>query len=154
MGVIKMSLSSYHSLRSSEQKTYEWLKEIQEHLRWEDKHRVYIATRAVLHTVRDRLPVREAIQLGAQLPMLMRGFYFQNYNPNGKPEHTNSEKEFYDKVQQNSQNLHINAEEVTEAVLTVLQSHVSLGEIEDIVSNFPKRMRDMWGPVPMTFDAA
>ena len=31
--------------------------------------------RAVLHTLRDRLTVGGAADLGAQLPMLIRGFY-------------------------------------------------------------------------------
>ena len=61
---------------STLQTTNIWLNEIQEHLGWgEDHQRAYHALRAVLHALRDRLPVDHAAALAAQLPMLIRGFY-------------------------------------------------------------------------------
>jgi len=43
----------------------------------EDRHHADVALSAVLHALRDRLTVSEAAQLGAQLPMLVRGFYYE-----------------------------------------------------------------------------
>jgi uncharacterized protein (DUF2267 family) len=40
---------------------------------WDDKYRTYRLLRATLHALRDRLPAQEAVHLGAQLPMLIRG---------------------------------------------------------------------------------
>ncbi len=50
-------------------KTHTWLKEIMGELGTEDRHRAYMALRAVLHALRDRLTVEEVAQLGAELPM-------------------------------------------------------------------------------------
>jgi len=55
------------------QKTNLLLKQLGDTLHWDDHHKAYHGLRAVLHALRDRLPVPEAAHLGAQLPMLVRG---------------------------------------------------------------------------------
>src|SRR3972149_5548702 len=56
------------------QKTQVWLNDLMFELDWEDRpQKAYLALRTVLHALRDRLTVEEAVQLGAQLPMLVRG---------------------------------------------------------------------------------
>jgi uncharacterized protein (DUF2267 family) len=60
---------------STLQTTNVWLNDVQEQLGWGDDHRrAYHALRAVLHALRDRLPVDHAAALAAQLPMLVRSF--------------------------------------------------------------------------------
>lgn len=50
-----------------------WLNELMEGLSWADEQRAYRTLRATLHALRDRLMAHEAVLLGAQLPMLVRG---------------------------------------------------------------------------------
>ena len=134
------------SLDKSVQKSVKWIVEIQDELGWEDREDVYIATKAVLQTVRDRLPFKEAVQFSAQLPMLMKGMFFEGYSPSKEPLDINQPDEFYQKVQERSINKPINAEQATKNVLAVIQRKISKGEIEDIVSNFPKTLRSIWIP--------
>ena len=54
-------------------KTNLWLEQMSDALHWDDHHKAYHGLRAVLHALRDRLPVPEAVHLGAQLPMLYAG---------------------------------------------------------------------------------
>ncbi|HSM19769.1 MAG TPA: DUF2267 domain-containing protein, partial [Hyphomicrobiales bacterium] len=57
------------------QTTNIWLNELDQAMGWDHRQRTYRLLRAVLHALRDRLPVNEATDLGAQLPLLIRGIY-------------------------------------------------------------------------------
>jgi uncharacterized protein (DUF2267 family) len=125
-------------------KTDMWLKDVMEELGLDNKHRAYVALRSVLHTLRDRLPVEEAADLGAQLPMLVRGFYYDAWNPAGNPVKFN-EDEFLSIVGQQFLNEpDINPEEIIRAVFHVIDKHIAYGEIEDIKSSLPVELRDFW----------
>jgi len=71
-----MTQTSLAAFDSTLQTTNIWLNDILGQLGWQDHHRAYHALRAVLHALRDRLTVDQAAALAAQLPMLVRGFYY------------------------------------------------------------------------------
>lgn len=125
------------------QKTNVWLKEIMEGLGWTDRNKAYIALRAVLHALRDRLPVDEAVNLGAQLPMLVRGIYYDQWRPHGRPIKY-SRQGFLDFVQCQFNEPDIDSEKITHAVFSVLARKVAQGEIQDIKQMLPKPMRELW----------
>jgi uncharacterized protein (DUF2267 family) len=59
-----------------------WLKEVEAEMQCRrNRSRAYHAMRAVLHALRDRLPVAEAANFGAQLPLLLRGVYYDGWRP-------------------------------------------------------------------------
>lgn len=67
------------------EKTNIWLRDVMAELGSKDRHEAYLALRGVLHALRDRLQVEEAVQLGAQLPVLIRGFYYDGWRPSATP---------------------------------------------------------------------
>jgi uncharacterized protein (DUF2267 family) len=75
-----MSQTGLPEFDSALQKTNIWLKDLMEQLRCE-RHQAYFALRTVLHALRDHLTVDEVVGLGAQLPMLVRGFYYEGCRP-------------------------------------------------------------------------
>jgi uncharacterized protein (DUF2267 family) len=140
-----MTTSEIHAFDSTVHITNHWLNEIMERMNWDDHHKAYHALRAVLHALRDRLPVNHAAALGAQLPMLVRGIYYEGWNPNRTPVKERKKADFVFHVREAFRDSPlINAEDVTRAVLHVLASHVSKGEVENVKLTLPHEIRELW----------
>ena len=126
-------------------KTNNWLKELMEVLGWHDRHKAYFALRITLHALRDRLTVEEVAQLAAQLPMLIRGFYYEGWDPTGKPLKERSKEEFLTRIEEYfSSDDPVDPEQVARAVFTVLSNRVTEGEIEDVKHVLPAEIEDLW----------
>jgi uncharacterized protein (DUF2267 family) len=122
-------------------KTNVWLKEIGQTLDC-DRHRSYQALRAVLHC--DRLITDEAAHLGDQLPMLVRGIYYEAWRPSGKPEKIRTREEFLARIAANLANAPIEPEEAARAVFQVLENHIALGEVFHVTDELPQDLRALW----------
>ena len=126
------------------QQTNIWLKEVMEEL-GPDRKRAYRATRAVLHALRDRLVVDEAAHLGVQLPMLLRGIYYEGWKPSAVPTGERRKEAFFQKVPDELQDIRpINVQTATEAVFRTLSKHVTQGEIDDVKGMLPEDIREVW----------
>ncbi len=140
-----MKWTDVSAFQNTLQVTMEWLKELNDELHRDDARQLYRMLRAVLIALRDRMTVEEATDLGAQLPMLIRGFYYEGWNPSKTPTSERDLQEFLNRV---SQNLVLavdgDPEEVTRAVFNVLQNHVTAGEIGDVKANLPKDLQPLW----------
>lgn len=142
-----VSLTGLEVFDDTVHKTNLWLKEIANTLGL-DRHGAYQVLRAVLHTLRDRLPINEAAQLGDQLPMLVRGIYYEAWHPAGKPEKIRSRDEFLARVAGHiaSKQL-IDPEQAARAVFRTLENHVSPGEIRNVMQVLPEDIRALWPPL-------
>lgn len=110
----------------------------------ERKDIAWNALRGVLHAIRDRLIPEEMFQLSAQLPMLIRGLFFEGYHYSNKPEKFHVE-ELKSRIDEAFGPLSdIDPEVVFKSVLVVLYDHVSEGELQDIYSNMPKDIQQLW----------
>jgi uncharacterized protein (DUF2267 family) len=127
------------------QKTHEWLHELMDDLGWEDTHRAYLALRCTLHALRDRLTVEEAAKLAAQLPMLVRGFYFEGWTPSGKPLRMRHKDDFIDHIRREIRiDIGADLEEVARAVFRLLARRIGNGEISDVIGVMPRELRELW----------
>jgi uncharacterized protein (DUF2267 family) len=140
-----MSQTGVTAFDSTIQTTNVWLHDIQERLAWQDRHRAYHALRAVLHALRDRLPVDQVAALGAQLPMLVRGFYYEGWHPAATPTHERRKDDFLAHVASAFRDdPGIDPEEVARAVFQVVAKHVSPGEIKHVKIALPGEIRSLW----------
>jgi uncharacterized protein (DUF2267 family) len=127
------------------QETNSWLKDLMTELNREDRNEAYRALRACLHTLRDRVTPDEAVDLAAQLPMLLRGVYYEGWKPSKTPEKIRTREEFLSRI---SLSLYrdpdIDAEEIARATFKLLSERISRGEVDDIKSNLPDPIEDLW----------
>jgi uncharacterized protein (DUF2267 family) len=127
------------------QKTDIWLSHLMRLLPTDDRHVAYLALRATLHALRDRITVEEVAQLGAQLPMLVRGFYYEGWDPTSKPLKIRHREQFLDRITtEMAYTGGKDPDEVARAVFTLLVQRISDGEIEDIKHVLPTDIRDLW----------
>ena len=128
------------------QKTGEWLRDIRQLLEWDTDQRAYLALRAVLHTLRDRLPVIEAVHLGSQLPMLVRGFYYEGWHMAGKPTKDRSVQEFASHVQAGlPPQFPVDPLTAARGVLEILWEKLDPGEFTKVMKHLPEPLRSL-GP--------
>lgn len=132
------------------QKTFVWLHAIMDETGVENSQQAYSALRAVLHAIRDRLMVDEAMHLGAQLPMLIRGFYYEGWTRSGKPLKYRHKEDFVAEVSKNLPGLSDDDMELTiQAVFKVLTHQITGGEIDQVKQQLPAGVRELWEePVP------
>ena len=99
----------------------------------------------VLHKLRDRLTVNLAAHLGAQLPLLIRGVYYDQFEPGHMPSELRSRDDFVAEVAEwLSDTKPVDPDEAVRSVFRVLSRHISEGQINKIRDALPKSIRKLW----------
>ena len=144
-----MKLTGLDVFDSTIQRTNAWLKDLMQEMNCTDRRKTYLAFRCVLHAVRDHLPVKDAIYVGEQLPMLIRGFYFERWDPARKPLPLPSRKDFLSVLSAymaRDGESSSDAEAMTRAVFRLLDRKATDGEIEDLQHVMPSALVELWPP--------
>jgi uncharacterized protein (DUF2267 family) len=128
------------------EKTHQFINDVAEQIGVEDKHIVFTGINAVMHSLRDRIPLEEAAQLGAQFPVLLAGFYYQGWKPAATPTKERSVSAFIEKVESNLPlgEYPVEIKTLIEGVFAVLSSWVTEGEIVDVANMLPKDVQEFW----------
>jgi uncharacterized protein (DUF2267 family) len=122
-----------------------WLRDMAFELGRGDRSDAYRALRAVLHTLRDRVTVDEAAQLAAQLPLLIRGIYYEGWDPSRTPQRYHEAHEFLDRVCAEAGLAgETEASYAVTATVRVLRAHISEGELDDVVAILPEPIRALF----------
>ncbi|WP_406069466.1 DUF2267 domain-containing protein [Micromonospora sp. NBC_01638] len=133
------------AFESSLDKTNLILKDIENAYGWpkEQRNQSYAALRTVLHLLRDRLPVNESVEFAQQLPVLVRGIYFDGWVPSDVPIKLNRDDFLYEVRQGFPYDAEGGPERVTQVVLDTLRRHVTQGEWQDVKDTMPKDLATM-----------
>ena len=124
--------------------TNTWLHKVTSRMGWDDREKGRLL-RLCLHTVRDRMPVGEAAHLSAQLPLLLRGVFFEGWRPAKVPLPVQTVEEFLAPLQKGfASERHFDAEAAFREVVDVMRMHVSAGEMEDVRRVMPDESKRLW----------
>ncbi|MCW8196592.1 DUF2267 domain-containing protein [Proteobacteria bacterium 005FR1] len=137
--------SSVHVIDRNVETTNIWLNELSDQLDHIDKEDAWARLNAVLRTVRDRVPVDEAVDFAAQLPTLIRGSYYEGWRPSQAPHRWRHKEEYLEAVKDRLPGReNVDVEQTVKAVLEVLGHHMNPQELEKIKSIHPKEVWDLW----------
>lgn len=128
----------------SDEKAHIWLNELADELGSTDHRYALRVLRAFLHALRDRLSVDEAAQLAAQLPIFIRGVFYEGWDPSRTPEHARDIDSFLDRIATEAVLAgETEASFATAAASTVLRHHISAGETESVLHQLPEHVREL-----------
>ena len=128
--------------------THEWVNDLTGRLGYTSRRSALRLMRVVLHRIRDHLQVNEVAQLSAQLPILIRGFFFEGWVPKRTPIKERKIEDFvaFVHIQMDRAEEYRGKDDIA-CVFDLLNARISRGEVEDLRSNLPADLRGIW-PAP------
>lgn len=128
-----MTTASTPMIDNAEEVAHKWIDELGDYLNWSNDAQIQRLLRTVLHTIRDFLTVDEAADVAAQLPVLIRGIYYENWNPSATPCKPRNKAAFMARIAEAFRNNPIEDQEAAvAAVIKLLSRHVSAGEMSQV----------------------
>ncbi|MFT4784740.1 MAG: hypothetical protein ACI9IV_002488 [Paracoccaceae bacterium] len=143
-----MSAQGLEVIDNSVHVTHEWINGLADTLGWASNRSTLRILLVTLHRIRDHLMPEEVAQLSAQLPLLIRGMYYEGWMPADCPIRERSTADFiafFDAQMVGNQDYR-GPEDVT-CVMTFLNGRLGTEAIGDIRRSVPPAIRDIW-PAP------
>ena len=125
--------------------THDWLRELEMVAGLESQAQAYSILREVLHALRDCLSPDEAADLASELPMVIRGFFYEGWEPAKTPTRLRTRQAFFETIREQTLRVaDMDPAVAVGSVFKVLSHRISVGEISDIRHVLPKELSDMW----------
>lgn len=138
-----MTHTTISSFTQAAQQAQQWVNELAADLNWSEP-RAYHLFRSVLHALRDWLSPEEAADLSAQLPVLVRGIFFEDWRPQEGPACDRKKEDFVFRITRDLGDHMPDADTAIAAVFRLLDGHVSPGEIRQVRDSMKKSLRQLW----------
>lgn len=139
-----MSATSLDIFDRTIQTTSIWLKEITAVI-GPDRQLAWKVLSTVLHKLRDRLPFEVSVHLGSQLPLLVRGVYYDQYRPIEQPNKNRHASEFIEEVAKWLSDVRpVDPKLAVLAVFGVLGRHIDSGQVAKVKNTLPHEIRALW----------
>jgi uncharacterized protein (DUF2267 family) len=137
-------MAPIEDIKGALQATEDWIDDLTGRLGWHDRERVYLVLVASLHALRDCLGRDEAVYLGAHLPVLLRGLYYEGWHPSGRTA-AKSRNAFLERIHDGvHRDPGVDAEQVARALFALLAARLPAGELEDAKAATPKPLHNLW----------
>jgi uncharacterized protein (DUF2267 family) len=115
-----------------------------------DYDSAYRVMRSVFHTMREVLSPEESLHLISQLPLIIKGVYVDGWRLQTQ-DRIRSMPEFIECLKDQNQPMSERdfaddqtAKRAVKSVFGVLKKHVSAGEIQHVINQFPMELMELW----------
>jgi uncharacterized protein (DUF2267 family) len=137
-----MTTTHVDAIERTVSKTREYLNDLEAELGTEDAAATWRGLRGYLQILRDRLTMDEAAHLAAQLPHLLRGVYYEGFDPGHQPARIRDRDVFLTRLAERAElDDVVQAALLAESATRVLARHIARGELDDVFSQLPKEIR-------------
>lgn len=121
-----------------------WLRDMEERPQISDED-VQVILRAVLHTLRDRLPPEDSQHLSAHLPVLVRTIYVDGWSPAKTARPADSE-EFYERMRERLAGACADIEDrnLSRYVFCLLNHYIPPHQAERVRRHLPQDLQAQW----------
>jgi len=137
-------MTAIQDLNAAVHATEDWIDDLMGRLGWHDRERGYLALLAAMHALRDCLGRDEAVYLGAHLPVLLRGLYYEGWHPAGRVA-AKSRGAFLERIHDGvHRDPAVDAEQVARALFALLAARLPAAELEDAKAATPKPLHNLW----------
>jgi uncharacterized protein (DUF2267 family) len=141
-----MSFTKVDSLDTSIDKANAWLADIDAGFGTKDRRLAYRVLRAWLHCLRDRLTVEVAAHFAAQLPELLRGVFFDGWNPSRVPQKYDR-AEYFSRFAREARVHDSDVAKAARIVTAVAQRHATADVVAQAFRLLPADLREVLEPV-------
>jgi uncharacterized protein (DUF2267 family) len=140
-----MSSQGLEVIDHTVQLTHEWINDLAARLDWSSQRDVLRLLRVTLRQIRDHLGHAEVAQFSAQMPLLVRGMFFEGWTPAHTPIRDRRADHFVAAISAQLGDVQgwRGADDIA-AVFMTLNTRISPGEIADIKAGLPMPIRHMW----------
>jgi uncharacterized protein (DUF2267 family) len=122
-----------------------WLASLAEKLGAGERELAFKVLRATLHALRDQLPPDSAAHLADQLPILLRGVYYEGWHPGATPARLRHKEALLQRVRAElPPGVDLPVEGMVQAVFAVIWEKVEPGEVAKLTRMTPAELRDLW----------
>ena len=140
-----MSATGLDTFDRTIHETNHWLRIVMTELKTDNRRQAYAALRAGLHALRDRIGPENAVHFGAQLPILLRGVYYEGWRPSETPTRERRLDDFLAYVESllGSRN-GIDPAEALRASFAAIAESVPFTEVIKLVNVLPRDLKILW----------
>lgn len=130
------------------QTTHVWLADVARMFDTDDLRFAYRVTRAWLHNLRDRLPVEVSAHFAAGLPELLRGLYYDGWDPSRVPAKFGPD-EYRQRFAAEARIPVVDVPAAARTVTAALAGHLTPGQLEQALGQLPQAVRELISPPPV-----
>jgi len=122
-----------------------WIRDAALALGTDDPRAAWSALRAVLPTLRDQLPAAEVADAASELPILLRGIWYEGWS--GRAEPAGTRAEFVAAVEARlGASAELDPETAIRGVVRLLRERISAGELSHMEGALPRALKGVLAP--------